>query len=258
MIILGISGKKQSGKNTVGNFILSLFLAKLNFSEKIYMDEDGSLIVSDILGDTRFEGVFDIEKIKREYNDERFKQAMDYLATKVKIYSFADILKKDICMNILGLSYEQCYGTDEEKNTLTSIRWENMPGYDSNSVANTDAREYMTAREIMQALGTDIFRKIKSDVWVTATINKIIREKPTLAVVTDCRFPNEVEMIKQIGGKVIRLTRNPFPSSHVSENILDKENYDWSNFDYVIDNQNFTIIEQFEEIKKLLGEILPL
>lgn len=258
MIILGISGKKQSGKNTVGNFILSLFLAKLDFCEKIYMDEDGSLIVSDILGDTRFEGVFNIEEMTRKYNDDRFIKAIDYLNTKVKIYSFADILKKDICMNILGLSYEQCYGTDEEKNTLTTIRWEDIPGYDKNTEENINTNEYMTARQIMQVLGTDIFRKIKSDVWVTATINKIIREKPTLAVVTDCRFPNEVEIIKKIGGKVIRLTRNPFPSSHVSENILDKDNYDWSNFDYVIDNQNFTMLEQFEEIKKLLGEILPL
>jgi hypothetical protein len=39
----------------------------------------------------------------------------------VKIYNFADPLKKDICMNILGLTHNQCYGEDIYKNTLTNI-----------------------------------------------------------------------------------------------------------------------------------------
>ena len=41
-----------------------------------------------------------------------------------KIYNFADPLKKDICINILGLTYEQCYGEDIDKNTVTEVEWE--------------------------------------------------------------------------------------------------------------------------------------
>lgn len=29
-----------------------------------------------------------------------------------KIYNFADTLKQDICINLLGLTYDQCYGDD--------------------------------------------------------------------------------------------------------------------------------------------------
>jgi hypothetical protein len=243
MLILGISGRKQSGKSTIGNFILSLYLAKLGYCEKIYMDEDGQLLISDILGDTRYEGVFDIRKLVDTYNDPRFIQAINKLNSKVKIYNFADILKTDICIDMLGLTYDQCYGTDDNKNEMTNIVWNDKK---------------LSARDVMQVVGTDIFRKLDTNVWVRSTINKIIRDKPDLAVITDCRFPNEVDSIKQSGGKVIRLTRNPFQSDHISETVLDKDSYDWSNFDYVVDNSDVTLLDQFTQIKKLLEEILPL
>jgi hypothetical protein len=243
MLILGISGRKQSGKSTIGNFILSLYLAKLGYCEKIYMDEDGQLLISDILGDTRYEGVFDIRKLADTYNDPRFIQAMNKLNSKVKIYNFADILKTDICINMLGLTYDQCYGTDDNKNEMTNIVWNDKK---------------LSARDVMQVVGTDIFRKLDTNVWVRSTINKIIRDKPDLAVITDCRFPNEVDSIKQSGGKVIRLTRNPFQSDHLSETVLDKDNYDWSNFNYVVENSDVSLLDQFTQIKKLLEEILPL
>jgi hypothetical protein len=154
-----------------------------------------------------------------------------------KIYNFADPLKTDICMNILGLSYSQCYGDDTDKNTLTDISWE-------------DKR--LTAREVMQFVGTDIFRKLKNDVWAGATITKIGLEKPSLAIIADCRFPNEVEAVKNAGGLVIKLTRNLYNSDHTSERALDVHNYDPKNFDLVIDNSQITISEQNEMILSFL------
>jgi hypothetical protein len=260
MLILGISGRKQSGKSTVGNFILSLFLAQLDYAEKIYMDDDGQLIVSDILGDTRYEGIFNIYHILNKHNDPRIAQAIDKLNKKIKIYNFADILKTDICMNILGLTYDQCYGDDQAKNSLTQLKWKDMPCFDEAWTQNEDYDNsgYMTARQVMQFVGTDIFRKMYADVWIVSTINKILKEKPTVAIITDCRFPNEVDAIKQMDGKVWRLTRNPFNSSHISETILDQSNYDWSNFDAIIDNSTTTLLEQFTTVKTKLEEILPL
>jgi len=146
-----------------------------------------------------------------------------------KIYNFADPLKKDICMNILGLTYEQCYGDDIDKNTVTDIEWDN---------------KRLTAREVMQFVGTDIFRKMKNDVWAGATVTKINNEKPQLAIVADCRFPNEVERIKNAGGLVIKLTRNPYNSDHASETALDEINYANSNFDLIIYNENINIQQQ--------------
>ena len=154
-----------------------------------------------------------------------------------KIYNFADPLKKDICMNILGLTYEQCYGEDEYKNTLTNIEWEGNK---------------LTAREVMQFVGTDLFRKMKNDVWASATIQKIQREQPRIAIIADCRFPNEVEAVKGAGGIVIKLNRDLYHSNHASEIALDEENYDPSNFDLVIYNEDINIPQQNEIVLSFL------
>lgn len=259
MKIIGVSGRKQSGKSTFGNFMLSIFLARLDYAKSIYIDTDtGELLVSDLLDDERFKGIFDTRMYKEIFNDERINIALDKLNKKIKIYNFADILKQDICINMLGLSHGQCYGDDEKKNTLTDIQWKNMPGYETLETNNSDhdPSGYMTARQVMQFIGTDMFRKIKTDVWVRGTINKILNEQPEVAIITDCRFPNEVDAIKEMGGSVVRLTRNPFNSDHTSETILDKDKYDWSNFDFIIENDNLNITEYFEQSKNILSQLI--
>lgn len=154
-----------------------------------------------------------------------------------KIYNFADPLKQDICMNILGLTYDQCYGDDHSKNEYTEICW------DGNR---------LTAREVMQFVGTDIFRKMKTDVWAGATIIKIQKEQPKLAIIADCRFPNEVEAVKNAGGIVIKLTRNPYNSNHASETALDEINYPTNNFDLVVYNEGINILQQNQIILNFL------
>jgi hypothetical protein len=163
---------------------------------------------------------------------------------QAKIYNFADPLKKDICMNILGLTYDQCYGDDVSKNQFTEVFWEG---------------NRLTAREVMQFVGTDIFRKMKQEVWAEATIKKIQKEKPKLAIIADCRFPNEVEAIRNVGGLVIKLTRNPYNSQHSSETALDDINYSARNFDFIVNNKNMTITEQNQCILTFLKnkKVLP-
>lgn len=170
---------------------------------------------------------------------QRCANAMVEPYNSAKIYNFADPLKQDICMNILGLTYDQCYGEDIDKNTLTDISWDG---------------KYLTAREVMQFVGTDIFRKMKNDVWAGATINKIHLEKPSLAIIADCRFPNEVEAVKKSGGLVIKLTRNLYNSDHASEKALDPDNYSPDNFDLVIDNVALSIPQQNQMILSFLKD----
>lgn len=174
-----------------------------------------------------------------------------------KIYSFADPLKQDICMNILGLTYDQCYGSDNDKNTLTTLRWADMPGHNMQSATDN---QYMTARHVMEFVGTNIFRVMKDSVWVDATLNKIKKENLNLAIVADCRFPNEVMAIKNAGGFVIRLDHNPFNSNSDSEVALDQHLFDWNNFDLVISNRSMTIEQKNKEILNFLSNkgILPL
>jgi hypothetical protein len=277
-MILGISGRKQSGKSTAANIIYGMYLVSFGICDKVRITDEGKLEVSDLNGDTSYAGLFDpITADKNNWMIERVLKAVDPV---LKVYSFADPLKKSVCMDILGLSHESCYGTDEQKNTLTHLQWENMPGvvciedhewttiFDSNhndrtidyacSVLNVTYHKpgFMTGREVMEFVGTSVFRRIYSDVWVNATINQIKRDNTKLAIICDCRFPNEVDAIKQASGKVVRLTRDPFNSSFSSESALDVDKYDWANFDFVIDNKNSDIIHQGGEIKRILENLI--
>lgn len=189
--------------------------------------------------------------------------ACEFIRNKIKqlnpnisstIYSFADPLKTDICMNILGLTYDQCYGTDNDKNTLTSLKWKDMPEYNITWTWNDDYNDsgYMTARQVMEFVGTSIFRRMKNNVWSESTIKKIQSDKTDIALVADCRFPNEVEAIQDAGGIVIRLTRDLYESQSESESALDQPFFDWSKFDYVLDNSNLMIEEKNSLIEQFL------
>lgn len=154
----------------------------------------------------------------------------------VRVYNFADPLK-NLCIDIFGIKYSQCYGSDEEKNELVDCYW---------------GGKQLTAREVLQVVGTDMFRNMQHNVWADATIRKIQLEKPQLALIADCRFPNEVAAIKKAAGVVIKLQRNVYNSDHASEVALDRENYDYSNFDLVVENQNMNIQEQNYFINEFL------
>ena len=195
--ILSFSGRKQSGKSTSADYIISL-----------------------------------ITQTDIKIRENRHELNMSY-----KIYSFADPLKQDICINILGLTYDQCYGSDDDKNTMTDLWWDGVQ---------------LTAREAMEIIGTKIFRALKTNVWADATINKIKKENVDLAIISDCRFPNEVEAVKNSGGINIRLDLDPFHSNSISENSLDQDVYDWSNFDIIIKNSKMTIEEKNKEILRFL------
>jgi hypothetical protein len=162
----------------------------------------------------------------------------------VPIYNFADPLKEDICINMFGLTYSQCYGEDEQKNQLVDAYWDD---------------KQLTARDLMQLIGTDLFRKLNPNIWVNALINKIKRQNAEMVIVSDCRFPNEVEAIKNNNGLVFRLSRDIYKSDHISESILDSNNYNWSNFNYIIDNKHVSMIEQFSILKQLMidFDIIP-
>lgn len=153
-------------------------------------------------------------------------------------YSFADTLKK-VCVEVLGLSPEQCYGTDEQKNQLVNCQWDG---------------KQLTGREVMQILGTEWFRTMQPNVWADATIRRIFADGADLAVIDDCRFPNEVDAVKKAGGIVIKLNRDLYKSDHASETALDRKNYDELNFDAVIQSQFMDLETKNETLLRILKE----
>lgn len=89
----------------------------------------------------------------------------------------------------------------------------------------------MTVRELLQKLGTDALREgLHNNVWVNALLADYNENSNWL--VTDTRFPNEAEAIKNLGGVVLRIERSTCQlGTHPSETALDHYT-----FDYVIHN----------------------
>lgn len=262
--IIALSGKKQSGKDTITKFILGLHLQPLNICQQWRLTEDGDIMISDVFGDKTQNGVIDL--LSPESSD--FYNA--YIKGSVGVYSFADALKQKVCIDTLGLHPSLCYGSNEDKEQITHLLWENMPGVVTPSVLNQEIRdtqvydviisrgEYcgliihapgpMTAREVMQYVGTEIFRKMYWNVWVDATLRQIHQDSPKLAIITDCRFKNEADAVKDTRGKVVRLTRNPLEDTHESETALDG----YEGFDYVVDNKELDIFGSCQAFYKAL------
>jgi hypothetical protein len=239
MKIIGISGRKQSGKNTVANYIHGQVLQKLGMISDFFINESGQLAIQtlDSSGNNGY-GILDVTRKDKDFVSYAEKELWPY----VKIYHFADPLK-DLAVNLFDLNEEDVYGNDEQKNQHTDLLWENMP----NNFANKQGK--MTNREFLEHFGTNIVRKIKYDAWSEYSIKKILKEQAEIAIVPDIRFPNEVHAIKNSGGAVIRLTRDIFNSQTEPEKSLDKEVFDWENFDLIVDNASTTL----EELCSLLN-----
>lgn len=121
----------------------------------------------------------------------------------------------------------------------------------------------MTIGEMQQKLGTEAIRNnVHSDAWVLSLFGTYKEEKD-FWIVTDVRFKNEANIIKEKGGILIRLNGDPKrigdidirSKTHQSEIDLD----DYQGFDYVYDNvppisnlDNFIekIVEDLIKIKK--------
>lgn len=238
MKIIGISGRKQAGKNTVANYINGSVLLDKGMVSDFFIEEDGSLAVNtkDSSGQTGY-GIFDVTRKDATFIEYAEKQLWPY----IKVYHFADPLK-DLAINLFGLDSKLVYGSNDDKNEKTDFVWSDLPH-------GKDSKEKVTIREFLEYFGTTIIRKIKSDAWARYTINKILLDNSEIAIIPDVRFPNEVQAIKDAGGSVIRLTRDIFHSDFEAESALDKENYDWSNFDIVVDNSNLNIDQLCQTLK---------
>lgn len=114
---------------------------------------------------------------------------------KVEVFSLAGAIK-EICVDILGLEPRLVYGSNDDKETLTDYCWQDMPGYHG-------PRGRMTARQLMQYLGTEIFRSMDDSIWVKTLLRRIGRSGCDIALVDDVRFDNEVDHILQSGNSLI-------------------------------------------------------
>jgi len=241
--IIGFAGKKQSGKNTCCNFITMLKMIEGNVCKRARLNENGDIEVSDVFGEeVGSEEYFSFKQ--PQVNTDVVIEQMN----SVKIYALADPLKK-LSIELLGLPEDKVYGTDIDKNQMTDIKWENMPCLDRYSNKNKNGN--MKIREVLQHLGTEVFRMIDENVWVNTLLRKIEEDRPEIALICDVRFDNEIKLLKDKGAIIIGLKRDKFKSKdkHASEQV------NLSLCSKIIDNTNLTISEQNKEIYFTLKEL---
>lgn len=116
----------------------------------------------------------------------------------------------------------------------------------------------MTYRDLLQKLGTEAMRNgLHENVWVNALFADYKGQQNVDGsfshpnwLITDTRFPNELEAAKTHNGitiKVVRESGNTIGTTHTSETALD----DYTKWDYIVDNNG-----SLEDLKTQVLSIL--
>ena len=106
--------------------------------------------------------------------------------SQVIIHSFAEPIRE--ITKIFGFTLEDMTVKKEDVHPFWGISW----------------------RRFAQLVGTEMFRKVfRKDVWIKMMEMKINKDTSNFKfiLIDDVRFPNEVIMIKKLGGTVIRVIR---------------------------------------------------
>ena len=238
--IYGICGCKQSGKNTVAKIWQ-------------FLDEWYNYPVEALVKELK-EVKTDVEYVLYEL------QFSNYRNSKWQEKSFAHSLKQILCI-LYGFRIEQFEDEEFKSKELPESFWywymKLDGGYGDVIIPYTTPKSPKgyeglklikpTPRMLLQKIGTDLFRnQLHPNTWVSSTFANYLNDA---WIITDVRFPNELQAIKDRNGIVIRVNRNNslFKSViHESETILDN-----ATFDYIVDN-NSDIKSLIEKIKIIL------
>lgn len=146
-----------------------------------------------------------------------------------KRLAFGDIIRERVIRDF-GLSAEQVYGTLKE---AVDTRWNTTP------------------RSIMEKYGM-FFREFDKQYWIKQ-LGKLIEEEKRDVVITDVRLIAEVDFLKSIGAKVIRLERSHELRSKIypgpeSTAITEVELDGYSGFDFVLDADQNKVPKDLERL----------
>lgn len=209
-MIIGINGYSGTGKDTVGKLI--------------------QLAATDTIP----EG-YDVYDIVDNYPDHQWwleeKSGWEIKKWAGKLKTIASILT--------GIDVEK-FEDQEFKKTTLGPQWAICEAYESDApwVGKGEVIETpMTVRDFLQKLGTEGLRTgLHENTWVNALmadyegLYDLDTDRTTYPnwIITDTRFPNEAQAIKDSGGIVIRIDRPGYTAvnAHPSETALDNWKFD--------------------------------
>ncbi len=127
----------------------------------------------------------------------------------------------------------------------------------------------ITPRWVLQYWGTEVCRKgFHDDIWIASLENKLRNSRDDV-VISDCRFPNEIDSIRKAGGKIIWVQRGDLPAwynlavdANKGINLAFQElkrigvhasETAWvgTDFDHIVDN-NSTIDDLYNQVRGLI------
>ena len=210
-------------------------------------------------------------KDKYEYSDwiDRVENYGSKTYSPWEIKKFAGKLKQ-IASLLTGIPVED-FEDQEFKKSYLGAEWGTVESNPLNSIPvfeNIEFNHLISVREFLQKLGTEAMRDgLHENTWVNALFadynatgynytgceNKVIQgewEYPNW-IITDMRFPNEMDAVKERKGITIRVVRPVEKSKttarlHPSETSLDK-----AKFDYEIIN-DAGILELIKKVRQIL------
>src|SRR4030042_524342 len=244
-MIIGLSGKKQVGKDTVARAIQYLF---------------------DKRNELRNPLIKNFPNFEKWITWGRSKELSSTWHVKKFAYSV-----KQVCSILTGIPIED-FEKEEVKSSYLGKEWDYVtmsdgwiPTYynpDNNGCEEPSEPIYnrLTIRELLQKVGTDAMRDVvHPDVWVNALMRQYgIKDLEYFKaypdnyglpswIISDVRFPNEAKAIKDRDGICIQIKREGNKlDSHISEIALDGYH-----FDYTIENNRDTPY-LIEEVKEML------
>jgi hypothetical protein len=128
----------------------------------------------------------------------------------------------------------------------------------------------LTPRLVLQKWGTEVARKSwHDDTWIASLENKLNRAHNDI-VITDVRFPNEIQAVRNAGGIVIRVVRGLEPDwfesaiaanqqvqsavAYMQAQNIHPSEWAWigTKFDAVIDNNADGLDPLFAQVKDLV------
>lgn len=126
-----------------------------------------------------------------------------------------------------------------------------------------DPRWKVSPRKVMQFFGTEIARNqfsqimphIGNNFWLQHFIFRmedLVKSGKNMIALSDVRFPNEVALVKEQGGIVIKIVRpgQTIKDEHESERLIDEI----KDYDYLIVNDG-TLEDLYKKVDDLLMEI---
>ena len=145
---------------------------------------------------------------------------------------------KNFCNDVFGIPFEDME-TEHGKQKPTHLRWCDLSAKLDVEIGDDRVEAFVTIRELLQIIGTEVFREgFYGPIWAEAPFLKKHRFKALMqtlpydvVIITDCRFPNEVEESKKNNAFLVRVEMIDAKDSgdtHISETALDDWVWKWN------------------------------